>query len=91
MAREVCLKVGGKAFSLRPSSPNMEKVTSYLDKSPVDELFTMAMVEKALGLDDQTIRRAIADRKADYCHQIGRICYYGNPKAIAELRRQVNA
>ena len=87
MAKPITLKFNGKAFS--PVSP-LKKVIQYLDSCPHDEIFDHYEVSERLGLP----RRYIGDRYIKgglerHAAKAGGRLYVGHPKAIAELRRQM--
>jgi hypothetical protein len=90
--KTITLKVGGKVFDPNPPSPKLLAIVAYLDKKPADELMTGDQLAAAL----KTSRQYVDDlsrhpRMSNYQQKTGKCRYFGNPKAIAELRRQVGA
>jgi hypothetical protein len=82
------LKLNGKVLDLNPPSPSVVKLQGFLDAAAPDELFTCDELAKRAGVAVATIRShaKIADA---YRHKAGAAMYYGHPKAVAELRRQM--
>lgn len=92
MGKPVCLKLNGKAFAIRPAPPRIERIMAELDALPPDELFTTPEILKRLRTNLDALNSHAAQALADYrqiCH--GHQRYWGSRKAIAELRRQLEA
>jgi hypothetical protein len=91
MAQTVRLKLNGKPFDLRPLTPTLEKMRGLLDSSPADELFDTLQLSKLVGKSVKSLRSdnaTFVDPLPEYTARVGTKRYWGNPKAIAELRRQ---
>jgi hypothetical protein len=88
------LKVNGTTFNPHPPTPTQSKLISLLDKAPVDELYTPAELARRLGCSVCTFSDYMprpGDPHAPYTAKVRHNRYWGNPKAIAELIRQVGA
>lgn len=83
------LKLNGKPFQLHPTPPSVLKLTAALDKCPADELYLSADLAK-LGVSANSVG-TYSNLIPTYTCIVGKLRYYGNPKAIAELRKQVAA
>ena len=87
----VKLKLNGKVFE-KHLSPLTIKVKAFLDKSPADEIFTIQEMALRVGVDPTSIRYANfynSPTLKDYNVKANTNRYWGNPKAIAELMRQI--
>ena len=88
----VKLKLNGKVFE-KHLSPLTIKVKAFLDKSPDDEIFTIQeMALRARVVDPTSVRCANfynSPTLKDYNVKANTNRYWGNPKAIAELMRQI--
>ena len=82
----ITLKLNGKAFDLNTPSPTETKLKAFLDKAPADEIYTVSELCRRAGIGSSTLGRY---RTAEYSAIVGKSRYWGNPKAIAELLRQV--
>jgi len=88
----MALKLNGKPLDLNPLTPSAQKVKAFLDKAPADELFTTAeLAQKARAgrVEDQT--QIFTRSLPAYWERVSNRVLWGNPKAIAELRKQVAA
>jgi len=83
------LKLNGKPFNLKPASPTETKLLHFLSRAPVDEIYTIPELSKKTGCARCSIERCEA--LAEFTTLLGPRRYWGNPKAIAELRRQAGA
>lgn len=86
------LKLNGKPLQLRPASPTVQKLKAFLDKSPADELLTNSELGVRIHTHRSTIKTSSVFGNSllrGYSAKVGPIRYWGNPKAIAELRKQV--
>ena len=92
MAQSVRLKLDGKEFSLWRTNPTHTKLKDFLDKAAVDELYTGRELARKTGVASSTVSdyaKGFVDVfGGDYTEKSGSVRYWGNPKAIAELRRQ---
>ena len=87
----VKLKLNGKVFE-KHLSPLTIKVKAFLDKSPADEIFTIQEMALRAGVDPTSIRVCSffgSPELKDYNVKANTNRYWGNPKAIAELMRQI--
>lgn len=87
----MALKLNGKPLVLRPESPIIGEIKKLLDKAPADELFTVQEVARKLGsgyhyVSDQSNREELAA----YTLRVGKVRYWGHPRAIVELKKQVS-
>lgn len=89
----ITLKMRGKPFEAHPMRPTVKKLLDFLNKAPVDEIFTLASVAQRSGVAFSTLRscNSYLAGLAGFTEKVGGVRYYGHPKAIAELRRQVAA
>lgn len=87
MVQPVRLKLDGKVLDLNPASQAETRLKLSLDKAASDELFTTAEVARRADIGMSTLQRAGV--LPDYTAIVGHKRYWGNPKAIAELLRQV--
>ena len=86
----VSLKLNGKPLVLNDASPCTKKLVSFLNSTPADELFTAQELCRKGGFSLNTVKNVgLMDEFKDLSLKAGRIRYWGSPKAIAELRRQV--
>lgn len=91
MAQPVRLKLNGKAFHLNQKRPMVIQIQTSLDKAPADEIYTQGELARIAGLSLHSIRGDTAQLiaiLAAYTEKLGPKRYWGNPHAIAELRRQ---
>ncbi len=84
---KVALKLNGKPLDLNPCQPALASVIQFLDKSAPDELFNTAELMSRARTARTTLSKG-ADALTSYRFQIANKMYWGNPKAIAELKRQ---
>jgi hypothetical protein len=84
------LKLHGKPFELRPLTPSQAKLKTLLDTLPADEIFDAEALGKKTGMSANYVGDLLRpDIFSEYGQKVGRDKYYGNRKAIAELRKQV--
>lgn len=85
------LTINGKeAFSLRRTRPVFIKIKEYLDKAPHGNIDDNQTFMKKLDISkDSTTHAASSEMFVDYTEKIGTIRYWGHPKAIAQLRLQL--
>lgn len=81
------LKLNGKPFSLHTEAPTTITVRKTLDKAPPDELFTTQELLKRAGVGRSSLVRGSGFDT--YRLKVGPKVYWGHPKAIAELKKQV--
>jgi hypothetical protein len=86
----VVLKLGGKPLDLSPKHPVFDKLRTFLDKAPADEVFTKDQLTIFCSMGTAAFDRA-RPILAEYTTLCAGVRYWGNPAAIAELRRQVGA
>ena len=86
------LKLNGKPFVLRPPSSIVGKIKDALDRSPADEIYTGGQVAAKANLGHSSVsdHGAHADLRS-YTQRSGNFRYWGNPKAITDLRKQLEA
>lgn len=84
------LKLNGKPLDLSPKSPGVEAVRLFLDKLPQDEVLTTDVLVKRAKTSSSTCTKA-KQNMAGYSLVVGRNCYWGHPKAIQALKKQVIA
>lgn len=75
------------------SVPSATKLKRFLDSAPTDEVFTPREVERAAGLGLKSIYGAVQGFDfGPYRLKVSHRCvYYGNPRAIATLRKRIGA
>ena len=83
-------KVNGKPTELINLGLVSAIVRKLLDDSPHDELLTNDEVSRRLGRDARVVAQQRQKLPAYHALAAGR-SYWGNPKAIAELKRQLAA
>jgi hypothetical protein len=73
---------------LNPAAQHAETLRKHLDKSPADEVFTGRQLAAQIGTTRHAFRGAVASLPEQYlCRRNSSQSFYGNPKAIAELRK----
>ncbi|MGA7887643.1 MAG: hypothetical protein WCA44_18060 [Acidobacteriaceae bacterium] len=87
-ALPVPLKLNGKAFDPKAAAAPAERIRALLDGAPADELFSQAELVRKLSIA-QSLASGASAPLAAYTATAGRRRYWGNPRAIAELRRQL--
>lgn len=87
------LKLNGKPFDPHAPGPVVRAVIAWLDKSPVDEIFTVDVIAKNVGASPHTVQQyGRSPHLAAYrCGQRGSGIVWGNPKAIAEYKKLTGA
>lgn len=90
MVKPVVLKVNGVAFSLRTVTESEKKLIDFFSRAPADDVFLPESLPRATGISRNVIDRHFrsGNLSADFTAKVGKRRYYGNPKAIAELKRQ---
>ena len=84
------LKLNGKeVFTLHRTPAPVLKLIAFLDKQPTDEIYTTDEIVKRVTVSARDYRTSPELEK--YVYKIGQQNYWGNPRAIAALREQVNA
>jgi hypothetical protein len=86
------LRLDGKPLCLRPLSPTAERIRSLLDSLPATSLLTTAQLQQKIGAGETAVHRAsktLADYREPVNTNRGVSIYWGNPKAIAELRKEL--
>jgi hypothetical protein len=86
------LKMEGKLFSMARPKPTVVALQKFLDAAPADEIFTPSLLAPAVKINFKTLTSGDlhgAPELQPYTSRVGNYRYWGNPKAIAELRRQV--
>ena len=84
------LKLNGKPFTVGGPSPSSLKVKAFLESLPQDELLTGREVAKRTGMSQGRVKLVGCDWP-ELKHKVLHTNFYGSPKAIAELRRQLEA
>jgi hypothetical protein len=86
----VVLKLNGKPLQLHPPTPTEVKIKGFLDKAPTDELYSSTELAKKAGVARSMVcDTGNRDQFKGYSARLGQIRYWGNPKAIIELLKQV--
>lgn len=82
------LKLHGKPFDFAAPTPIAVRVRAFLDKQKDDDLLLTGDILAALNIRIRTLNNYTVRDLADY-YEIarGRNRYWGNKRAIAELRR----
>lgn len=92
MSKATVLKLHGKPLELNPAPPLARKIKTYLEGLGDDQLRTSEQVCQETGTTLRTLR------SGDYGQHLGayhQFCtrfncnLWGNPRAIAELKRQL--
>lgn len=83
----VTLKLNGGPLVV--ALPSKDVARKFFDSKP-GEVFTLAYLATALNIAETTLKTALIGMR-ECTYKIGATRYYGHPKAIAELRRQVSA
>lgn len=90
--KKITLKLDGKPLSLVRTPPSLVKMSTFLKSAPTDELFSAQELARVLKLSHHgmnEMRFTQAPELVDCTFKIGNTRYWGHPKAIAELKRQV--
>jgi hypothetical protein len=84
------LKIHGKLPSKLTVPPLIVQIKGILDNSPEDEVFATQEFCEIANCSDviQTSRYNKHPILEGYSHKIEQVRYWGNPKAILELKRQ---
>lgn len=88
------LKLNGKGFDLKNAGGVMMRLQAFLDAAPTDELFDSMELAQRVETDRNNLTSGSIARNpklSAYSARIGSARYWGNPKAIAELKRQTQA
>jgi hypothetical protein len=83
------LKLDGKIFSPRSPTKSILKVLAVLEQLPPDELLTTKALLGRCNVARSTVDHAVDVNFSEFSTIVGRVRYWGNPKAIKELLRQV--
>jgi hypothetical protein len=84
------LKLNGQPFNPYLRSPALLRVIQFFQSAPKDEIYTAREVAAKLRLHFSYLKdKALDPQLAPYSHLVGPKRYYGNPAAIAELKRQM--
>lgn len=89
------LKLNGKPLVLNPASPTLEALKRFLDKSSAEDLFDFWQLKEKTGVGRTFLKNtAAADpQMSPYTHIVrinGTLTrFWGHPRAIAELKKQV--
>jgi hypothetical protein len=84
------LLLHGKPFDPAYCGVSSDTVSRWLDSQTGTDLFDSGDVRRATKIADRTLCQAsIALQSEGYATKIGRIYYYGNRAAIAELKRRL--
>lgn len=87
MASTAKLKLDGQPFT--PKLAPRIVIQKFLSESPADEVFTSRNLAEKTGLMQQQVKDSVQAIWPDFHCIVARTRYWGNPKAIKELRRQV--
>lgn len=82
------LKVDGKPLSTDHTC--FPRIIEFLKISPPDQLYTFGEIQKKLGIGSSAICRFIP-RLTQFRMRLGKAYLYGSLKAIAALRRELEA
>lgn len=88
------LKLNGKPLVLHPPSPVIQAIHDFLSKAPKDELYDCTELGAKLSCTPGFLQESRCHGKEllkGFTANVRGKRYYGNPAAIAELQRQVNA
>ena len=88
----VKLKLNGKSLELHSLPPSIIQIKTFLDKAPEDELFTTPELAVRLGLSYVHVRILYRNSALiPYSYSCGNRekRFWGNPRAISELMRQI--
>lgn len=92
MVQPVRLKLDGRAFEMKRTTPTGTKIQEFLSKAPADDLFSAAQIAQEVGVSPGSIKgrgAMLAESLEPYTAIFMGKRVWGNPKAIAELLRQV--
>lgn len=88
----MALKLNGKPLDLSPKSPATDALRAWLDKAPQDEVFTGDVLSEKVKICRTSSLGRAKDLLGDkYTLVIRGTRYWGHPKAIQALRKQVSA
>lgn len=83
------LRLRGRPFQAKPPAPATIAIVKFLDAAPSKEVFEVDQVANKTGFQIKTISSyAKSPMLADYSVRLGATRYWGNPKAIAQLKRE---
>jgi hypothetical protein len=92
MKPAVKLKLNGKPLCLKVTVPSVAAIMNFLNKQAPDELFTSDVLAKGANVSQNTIKSmGHAEELNGYSIRSGKLRYWGNPKAIAALKEQLEA
>jgi hypothetical protein len=83
------LKLNGKPIDVLSLKSDRESLLRFLDSSDADELFSKSELEKRGYTRSQLEKWATNETR--YSCKIGQTRYWGNPKALRELDKQLKA
>jgi len=88
-AKKAQLKVDGKPLDLHSPPPMVCRIMAFLATLPDNEVMTSQKLLTSLGVSIASIEKASPHKSLNTykAKHAGRL-YWGNPRAIAELRRQ---
>ena len=73
---------------INPAAKHAEKMQSFLDDAPQDEVFSVREAADKVGMKRDSARRGVAQLPPSYILRRERnAIYLGHPKAIAALRK----
>lgn len=84
------MKLDGKPLDIRKLAASKESLIRMLDGAPTDEIFSNVELAKKFGVDSSCINKYAKDLQ-DYTVTLATARYWGNPKAIRELDKQLKA
>ncbi len=85
------LKLDGKKFEINPMCEPLRKIFEVLDVSPHDELYSSEELNRKIGCGPTYVQHHVTNdpRFAAYSFRIKMRRYFGHPKAILALRKQI--
>ena len=88
--KKTTLTLDGKPLNLKPVSPSLEKVRAFLESLKDDELVTTPVLSERTGVGLTYVRDMVPLAPFKGCrHKVSRSLYWGNPRAIAALRKEI--
>ncbi|HEY1502599.1 MAG TPA: hypothetical protein VGF88_23695 [Acidobacteriaceae bacterium] len=86
------LKLAGQPFDLARAVTQTVRLKTALDKTPADTIYRADELAKVSGVREKDIRQTSTfghSLLSGYSAKVGATRFWGNPKAIKELLRQV--
>lgn len=86
------LKLNGKPLELSPLSPTAQRILDFLKRAPADEVFYSEQVAEKLDIRRDYLKESGLGAKVifhEFTIMFRNKRIWGNPKAIAELKKQV--